>query len=295
MAKKPILELEELLGRFFLKEWIQDELRDIGESTSGSKSELIDRLLHSRWAQSKSVATLAEELLCELPLSGLKGVCQFFGIEIPRNKSQIVPNILKTVDVEPYVVHTKRICKVCGRNTQQELHFDDAWQAASFKCQICGTCMVIDAGESLGARSTQSIVPEVVREDAAILTPIEPVVESSIPPPSDKPPAVVNIVQVKVEGPEPKETAYRVPTSIRPSDVSRIQGDLDEIKESHGKSYVITLVLGLLAVGLTLFGVGATSSVRYWYLYEGAGIGVCLIAAAYFVLSLRRVGTARNP
>ena len=38
---KSTLTIEEILGRYYYKEWIQNDLREIGESANGSKDELI--------------------------------------------------------------------------------------------------------------------------------------------------------------------------------------------------------------------------------------------------------------
>lgn len=284
MTKRPILVLEELLERFFYKEWIQEDLRNIGESTTGSKSELIDRLLHSKWAQRISVMALTEELMQELPAPDLKLVGQFLALELPKKKDQVVPHILKSVDIEPYVVHTRRLCNVCGKNTQHELHFNGAWEANAFKCQTCGTTSEIRTKEELTQPSTQLLAPKTGRVD--IKTPLASELEvgPTVAPEAIPSPTVVNIVGIKVERAESTRAPNHVPTMSHSDGVAEIRRDLKELRKSHGTSHVIAVVLGLLAVGLTLFGVGATSSVRYWYLYEGVGISVCLIALAYLML-----------
>lgn len=176
---------------------------------------------------------------------------------------------------------------MCGKIARHELHFDAAWEAEIFKCQICGTASKIRTEEEHAQPATQLLDPKTGRVDLETHPVPESQVKPIVAPEAIPSPAVINIVEVSVETAEPTKASHQVPTANHLGDVTEIRHDLREIKESHGRSYVVAVVLGLLAIGLPLFVVGATSSVRYWYLYEIAGIIICAAALAYLALPRR--------
>ena len=63
---KQTMTLEDILGYYYYKYWIQKELRNIGESISETKDELIDRFLHSKETMATSVSEVARNLIASL-------------------------------------------------------------------------------------------------------------------------------------------------------------------------------------------------------------------------------------
>lgn len=133
-----MLTLDEILGRYFLKEWVQDELRDVGEASSGDKDELIERFLNSKRIRKRSVDDIAVDLLSSLRVTELKQIAGDLGTRHQGKHGQILKGILGSVAFEPFVRSTTRYCAVCLNETPHELHFGVDWEADHFKCEICG-------------------------------------------------------------------------------------------------------------------------------------------------------------
>jgi hypothetical protein len=77
------LSIKKLLAEYFSKEQVQDALRDIGESTSGTKEELVNRLLVN-W---KSHNQDNYDLLYFLDKTGLQMICYHYNLD-PTNSNE---------------------------------------------------------------------------------------------------------------------------------------------------------------------------------------------------------------
>jgi hypothetical protein len=71
------LSIKRLLLEYFSKEQVQDALRDIGETTSGTKEELVD-ILTASW---KSHNRDNYELLYFLDKTGLQKICYHYNLD----------------------------------------------------------------------------------------------------------------------------------------------------------------------------------------------------------------------
>lgn len=131
--------LDEILKRrYYQKEWIQDDLRALGSSPTGSKSELVYRLLNAFKKQGQNVAETSEYLISSLPSYVLKEICREFGLKIARKQEDLVGIILSSTEFEPYVDFRDRGCLTCKRVTEHEIHYDNDWAPDRFQCTICG-------------------------------------------------------------------------------------------------------------------------------------------------------------
>ncbi|MHB1493154.1 MAG: hypothetical protein ACYCSG_03015 [Thermoplasmataceae archaeon] len=136
---KQTLTIEELLGRYYYKEWIQDDLREIGESANGSKDELIKRYLNSNKIRDNSVKDIASGLVSSLRKHDLRQILRDHAIRNGNTKEELLRKVLESFSFEPYLTILDRNCDTCGIITEQELHFDNSWKADHFKCLTCNS------------------------------------------------------------------------------------------------------------------------------------------------------------
>ena len=134
---KPILTIEEILNRYYYKEWVIEELREIGEKTTGTKSDLIQRYLNSDSIHSKDVREIAQSLLSSLRNQELKQILRDHNLESGRNRNDLLERVFTSFSFEPYIRRTSGYCNTCGKETDQELHFDNSWKASYRKCTVC--------------------------------------------------------------------------------------------------------------------------------------------------------------
>ncbi len=134
---KQILTIEEILERYYYKEWIIDELGEIGEKTNGTKNELITRYFNSNINQSKGVNNLAQNLLSSLRNKDLKQILKDHNLESAGNKTDLLKKVFASFSFEPYIRKVKSYCNTCGKETDQEFHFGDDWKAIYKRCSIC--------------------------------------------------------------------------------------------------------------------------------------------------------------
>ena len=137
MKAKAHFTLERLLDEVLYKEEVQNLLEEYGESQSGQKPELIQRLLDSRELQSNSVDAIVRKVLDGLPAAELKDLGHRLNIKLPSSRDGMVRHLMKHVDFEPYVRTTERECPVCKDKTIHELHFGLDWRASYFRCTTC--------------------------------------------------------------------------------------------------------------------------------------------------------------
>lgn len=135
----PTLTVNEILGRYYYKEWIKDELKDIGENTNGDKDDLICRFLQSNAIRSSTVNQVAQGLISSLRKTDLKQILRDHDLTIGKTKEELLNKVLNSFNFEPYVRFVNRYCNVCKSETEQELHFDDDWNANYFKCTVCSS------------------------------------------------------------------------------------------------------------------------------------------------------------
>ncbi len=140
---KPTLTIEELLGRYYYKEWIQDDLREIGESENGSKDELIKRYLNSNKIRDNSVKDIAKGLISSLRKYDLIQILRDHAIRNGNTKEELVRKVLESFSFEAYTTILDRNCDTCGVITEQELHFDNSWKADHFKCLTCNSSVPV--------------------------------------------------------------------------------------------------------------------------------------------------------
>ncbi len=134
---KQILTIEEILNRYYYKEWVIEELREIGEKTTGSKSELIERYLNSDTVHSKDVRETAISLLSSLRNQELKQILRNHKLESGGNRNDLLERVFASFSFEPYIRKVRVHCDTCGKETEQELHFDNSWKALYRKCSVC--------------------------------------------------------------------------------------------------------------------------------------------------------------
>lgn len=158
---KAVLTLDKILARYFYKDWVQDELRDVGESISGDMNQLIKRFLGSDRIRRKPVDEIAVSLLSSLRTTDLRLIATDLGAEAQGRHGQLLKRILSLVVFEPYVKRTTRYCTVCLKETHHELHFGVDWQADRFKCEVCGTTTSVRSIKDEN-RGSQSIPPPVI-------------------------------------------------------------------------------------------------------------------------------------
>ena len=137
MTKKQLLTIDHLLDDYFYAEWIRDDLRDIGLSTSGSKAQLIVRYIERLKSQRQSVKDAGIALISSLPLQELRMIANDFGIPKARNREALLREIIEHVNFEPYVKMISRPCLTCKTTTGQEVHFDDNFDISYYQCTVC--------------------------------------------------------------------------------------------------------------------------------------------------------------
>ena len=140
---KSVLTLDGILERYFYIQWVQDELRAVGEPTSGVKSQLIKRFLNSARIRDRPVDVIAVSLLTSLRVTDLRQIAADLGADTHGKHGQLLKRILSLVTFEPYVKRVTRPCTVCLRDTRHELHFGIDWQADNFRCEVCGTTISV--------------------------------------------------------------------------------------------------------------------------------------------------------
>lgn len=133
------MTLEELLDKYFYKESVEKILSDFNEKTSGNKDEMIARLLQSKQVQKMNVTDFARHVLINLRKRDLLQLCKDLGLSNTKNSVTMVDLVLANVKFEPFIRADTRPCQVCGKETNQELHFGDNWKIAYFSCQTCLT------------------------------------------------------------------------------------------------------------------------------------------------------------
>lgn len=130
--------LEEVMqSRYYQKEWLQDDLRHLGISPTGTKNELVYRLLETLRKQGYTVRETAEYLIPPLPANVLRTVCKELGIEVTGRREELTRKILASTDFEPYIGFVDRFCKICNVVTEHEIHYDNKWTPITFDCTIC--------------------------------------------------------------------------------------------------------------------------------------------------------------
>lgn len=134
---KQILTIEEILGLYYYKEWIIDELKGIGERTTGNKDELIQRYLDSDIIRTEDVKTIATNLLSTLRKQDLKQILRDHSLKNGKRRDEILDIVLNNFLFEPYVRRTESYCDICHKETNQELHFDNFWKPSYRKCSVC--------------------------------------------------------------------------------------------------------------------------------------------------------------
>jgi len=153
---KPTLTISEILGRYYYKEWIKGELRDIGESVNGEKDELINRYLESGIIRSKNVTQLSKNLILSLRKTDLKQILRDHNLSNGNTNEELISKIFNGFTFEPYTSSINRYCDVCKSKTDQELHFDNHWKAKYFRCTICNNdFLVTKANESIVSEGTK--------------------------------------------------------------------------------------------------------------------------------------------
>lgn len=131
------LTIDEILSHYYYKEWIQDELRNISETTSGSKGELVARFLGSPRIRAREVGDIAVELLKKLRKRELNQIAADLGFEIRGNRKILLKELTKSIDFEPYVDEITRPCDTCQKETDHEIRFGSDWNAREFICLVC--------------------------------------------------------------------------------------------------------------------------------------------------------------
>ena len=135
---KIILALDDILSQFYHKEWIQDDLRNLGISSTGNKEDLVYRLLNSFRIRNQSVQDSGENLISALPATELKALARYIGIAANGSRSEVLSRIIDSVNFEAYVEPIDRMCHICVEKTPQEIHYDDHWRQLNFECTVCG-------------------------------------------------------------------------------------------------------------------------------------------------------------
>lgn len=141
---KSILALDDVLSQFYRKEWIQDDLRKLGISSTGKKDHLVYRLLNVLRTRNQSVQDTGENIISALPATELKALAGYIGIAANGNRGELISNILDSVNFEPYVESIERWCPICAEKTLQEIHYDNNWRQVYFECTVCGNKTTIE-------------------------------------------------------------------------------------------------------------------------------------------------------
>lgn len=136
-SHKQILTIEEILNRYYYKEWVVEELREIGEKTTGTKGDLILRYLNSDVIHNKDVRDTAQNLLSSLRKQDLKQILRDHRLESAGNRNDLLERVFTSFSFEPYIKKVRGHCNTCGKETEQELHFDNSWKASYRRCSIC--------------------------------------------------------------------------------------------------------------------------------------------------------------
>ena len=134
---KPILTIEEILNRYYYKDWVIDELRGIGEKTTGTKSDLVQRYLDSDAIHRKTVSETAKSLLSSLRKQDLKQMLRDHKLESAGNRNDLLERVFASFSFEPYVRRVNSYCNICEEKTDRELHFNNSWEASYRRCTVC--------------------------------------------------------------------------------------------------------------------------------------------------------------
>lgn len=159
---KVVLTLYEILDGYYYKEWIQEELREVGLPSSGDKEELIDRFLNSAAAQRSSVCELGKHLVEALRLQELRQLAEHVGIATQGRREQVLKGILDSVAFEPFIKRTKKHCEVCSRDRMHELHFGDDWKADDFICEVCRSEVPAKVSVAKNDSVHEPVIPQVL-------------------------------------------------------------------------------------------------------------------------------------
>ena len=137
VPNKPVLTIEEILNRYYYKEWVIDELREIGEKTTGTKSDLVQRYLDSDAIHRKDVFETVQSLLSSLRKQDLKQILRDHKLECAGNRNDLLERVFASFSFEPYIRRVNGYCNICDEKTDQELHFDNSWKASYRRCTVC--------------------------------------------------------------------------------------------------------------------------------------------------------------
>ena len=135
--RKPILTIEEILDRYYYKEWVIEKLKEIGERTTGAKSYLIQRYLNSDTIHNKEVRETAQSLLSSLRNQELKQILRDHNLESGRKRNDLLEKVFTSFSFEPYIRIVSSYCNTCDEKIDQELHFDNSWKASYRRCTVC--------------------------------------------------------------------------------------------------------------------------------------------------------------
>jgi hypothetical protein len=92
------INVKEILGKYYYKEWLEAELEENNLPIKGSKEELIERLLDN-------IALDPQKLLEQIPNDRLKDICRDNDLYLTGNKEDLINRILSII--EEYV-HVKK-------------------------------------------------------------------------------------------------------------------------------------------------------------------------------------------
>lgn len=152
---KFILTIAEILNRYYYKEWIQNDLKQIGESTSGDKEELIARYLNSDRIRKNDVQATAMNLISSLRSQELKQILHDYNIKNGKQKTGLIDKISHSFDFEPYVLEIKRYCGTCHIKTDQTVHYSNDWKANYYNCSVCNNDEMVPKSDEIPERKNK--------------------------------------------------------------------------------------------------------------------------------------------
>jgi len=89
------LSVKKLLDDYFSREQIQDALRDIGETTSGTKDELVQRLRNNWESHNRDIY----ELLDFTDKDSLEMICYYYNLDATPAKHDVLKRRIKKADL----------------------------------------------------------------------------------------------------------------------------------------------------------------------------------------------------
>ncbi len=135
--EKSVLTIEEILGRYFYLDWLQSDCRKMGLRVSGSKNELIERLLNEYERRKESANKIGTDMIHSLRVEDLKMIADDYGLKKGGSREVLINRILNNVRFEPRIKEVDRHCETCMNTTAQEMHFSDDWEASKVICSVC--------------------------------------------------------------------------------------------------------------------------------------------------------------